>query len=198
MTTTLQTPRLTAAEFLEFERRSTDDIHRELFRGQVQEFPEMTTRSPRHSASISKFSQQLLNWADEQHRQDAIVCAGEVRCRLSTDAESVVGLDVAYFEGTHFRDDLEEQAYFDGPPIIAVEVLSPSNTHEHVSQRIREFLVAGVRQVWVADPDFQTVTVYRPDSRPVMYSQDDILPGEKDLPGFGCQVAKLFGGVGQS
>ncbi|MCA8998153.1 MAG: Uma2 family endonuclease [Planctomycetaceae bacterium] len=195
MATSLQSRRMTVKELLDLERQATDDIHRELFRGQLQEFPEMTTRSPRHSASISKFSQQLLNWAEANKRPDAIVCAGEVRCRMSTDAESIVGVDVAYFEGTSFREDLEDQAYFDGPPVIAVEVLSPSNTHEQISQRIKEFLVAGVRQVWIADPDFQTVAVYKANVRPTMYSHGEHLIGAPDLPGFECPVEKLFGGT---
>jgi Uma2 family endonuclease len=46
--------------------------------------------------------------------------------------------------------------------------------------------------VWIADPYTESVTVYRPNAEPVMYTRSQQLPGGKELPGFKCQVSELF------
>jgi Uma2 family endonuclease len=76
--------------------------------------------------------------------------------------------------------------------VIAVEVLSPSEKVEEVAEKIWEYLNAGVAQVWVADPNFDTVTVHRPDMEPALFNRHQELMGEPDLPGFRVLVAELF------
>lgn len=88
--------------------------------------------------------------------------------------------------------------FYDGPPVLAVEALSPSDVHETINQRIRQFLAAGVAQVWVANPEFQTITVHRPDAEPVMYAARSEINGGNDLPGFRAQVVSLFTGTRRS
>jgi Uma2 family endonuclease len=118
---------------------------------------------------------------------------GEARCRLIPDSETMIGLDVAYFEGERHVRRPAGQSYFNGPPVLAVEVLSPSNTVETIAERIRLLIGAGVQQVWIIDPIFTTVTVHRPDAEPAFYSKSDEIGGGPDLPGLKCPVAKLFG-----
>jgi Uma2 family endonuclease len=104
-----------------------------------------------------------------------------------------VGIDVAYFERAPIVDVKGLGRFYDGPPIIAVEILSGSDTHEDVVARIRTFLEAGVRQVWVADPDLRTMTVHCSDTEPKMYAAGATFVAEPDLPGFSCSVEQFFG-----
>jgi Uma2 family endonuclease len=46
-------------------------------------------------------------------------------------------------------DDLDET----GPPVLAVEIVSPEDTFSEFARRCSEFLQAGVRAVWLIDPD---------------------------------------------
>lgn len=79
-------------------------------------------------------------------------------------------------------------------PDLAVEVISPNDYAKLVNQKLGEWLAAGVRLVWVIDPDAQTVYAYRAD-RPNasdVWHAADTLPGEPVLPGFAVPVADLF------
>jgi Uma2 family endonuclease len=80
----------------------------------------------------------------------------------------------------------------EGVPVVAVEVLSPSDKHGDVTEKIEEYLGAGVAQVWVANPDLQTVTVYRPDAEPTAFNRQQELRGEPELPSFCLRVSDLF------
>ncbi len=180
-------------QFLELERTVSAGMHLELIQGEVREYPEMTTRSAGHAEAIGRISQVLNNWLDNQILVAGIVGAGEARCRLPTELPTMVGLDVAYFEGAHFIERPKGQNYFDGSPVVAVEILSPADKQADVLAKIDLYLEVGVKQVWIAEPTHRTLTVYRSDAPPTMYSAEQDLSGEPELPGFLCKVKDLFG-----
>lgn len=79
-------------------------------------------------------------------------------------------------------------------PDLVVEVISPNDYAKLVNQKLAEWRGAGVRLVWVIDPDTQTVHAYRadrPNSSDVWHAADT-LTGEPVLPGFRIPVADLF------
>ena len=80
----------------------------------------------------------------------------------------------------------------DGPPVLAVEILSPSDKQDEVIAKVREYLDVGVALVWIVEPVFQTVTVYRPNERPKMFSGSDVLSGHDQMPGFQTTVNQIF------
>lgn len=191
MASVTETRTTTTEEFLELEAAAPDDVSLELINGEVREYP-MTTRSRKHSMAIARCSYELINWLDAHPDQIGEVAAGEVRCRIVRNPDTTIGIDVAYFEGT-IEEQPEGAKFYDGPPVVAVEVLSPSDTHEGVSERIRTLLGAGVRQVWVADPEFRTVTVHRPDAEPQFFASGSLLTAGPELAEFECAVERLFG-----
>lgn len=77
-------------------------------------------------------------------------------------------------------------------PDLAVEVLSPDDSERQVLDKVGEFLAAGVRLVWVIDPEQQTAAAYR--SLTVVRHVDvaGSLDGEDVLPDFSCPLAALF------
>ena len=54
------------------------------------------------------------------------------------------------------------------------------------------WLSYGSQEVWVADPERVTVTVYRLDAEPQTLGEDDELTGGDLLPGFATPVWRLF------
>jgi Uma2 family endonuclease len=85
----------------------------------------------------------------------------------------------------------KKRKYFDGPPILAVEILTPSDQHGDVVDKVRDYLEVGT-VTWVVDPDFRTVTLHRPgEAREVLDDREE-LNGDPYLPGFRVAVAKLF------
>jgi Uma2 family endonuclease len=183
---------VTGEEFIKLVGTAPDDVTLELIRGHVREIPRAS--SPRQAIAVARIGHQLLNWLEEQSDRAGVVAGGEVGCRIGRDPETIVGIDVAYFEGVEFVELPDGAKYFDGPPVVAVEVLSPSDRHEDVIDRIRSLLAAGVRQVWVADPDFRSVVVHRPDAEQRLFAAQRELDAEPELPGFRPIVASLFAG----
>src|ERR1051326_4229867 len=76
-------------------------------------------------------------------------------------------------------------------PDLAVEVVSPNDLFSEVREKVRDYLAAGVRLVWVIDPPTHTVQVFHPDGADSTIGPEGELSGEDVLPGFRCRVAEL-------
>ena len=84
------------------------------------------------------------------------------------------------------------RAVFPFAPDLAVEVLSPTNTKGEMARKIREYFQGGSIQVWVIDPEPQTVTVYTSPKKSKLLTIDDTLDGGKVLPGFSIKLFDFF------
>ncbi len=109
---------------------------------------------------------------------------------LERDPDTVRGPDVAFWSIT--RQPEVPEGYFEIPPDLAVEVLSPDDRRAKVREKIREYLANGVKLVWLVDPESRAVTVYAGSIRGTELDSTDTLDGGDVLPGFACQVADLF------
>ena len=77
-------------------------------------------------------------------------------------------------------------------PDLAVEVVSPSDAYSKVLKKIRKYLDAGVMQVWLVEPEFQTVTIYTPPMKSETLSVADTLICEEILPNFRLPLKEIF------
>jgi Uma2 family endonuclease len=78
-------------------------------------------------------------------------------------------------------------------PEVVVEVISPTDRYFAVTDKVQEYLDAGVKLVWVVHPEQQTVMVYRATGGdPSLLHIHDSLSGEDVLPGFSCPLASIF------
>ena len=84
--------------------------------------------------------------------------------------------------------------FFQGPPDLAVEVVSPSDRRAEVEAKSREWLAAGCRMVWVVDPETTTVAVYRPDAGVRTLRIPEVLDGGDVVAGLRLPLAEIFGG----
>lgn len=78
-------------------------------------------------------------------------------------------------------------------PDLAVEVLSESNTRAEMDRKVGEYFAAGVRLVWLIDPELRVVTVLTPHALPVDLDQTLTLDGGDVLPGFELILSDFFG-----
>ena len=77
-------------------------------------------------------------------------------------------------------------------PDLAVEILSSSNTPREMQRKRGEYFDAGVRLVWIIDPEARTVVVHTSAAEPVILSAHDVLDGGEVLPGFTLPLGELF------
>ena len=83
-------------------------------------------------------------------------------------------------------------AFVEGAPDLAVEVLSPSNTDAEMRAKMDDYFRAGCRVVWIVDPQQRTVVIHRPNAAPVVLTENDTLTEEDLLPGFSAAVHEFF------
>jgi Uma2 family endonuclease len=72
------------------------------------------------------------------------------------------------------------------------EILSPDDRPGEVLTKPGEWLKAGVRLVWVIDPDRRAASVYRDDGSVMTVSSDADVDGGAVLPGFSFRLSELF------
>lgn len=168
-----------------------DGVDRELIRGQLRE-RSMTRRNRQHSRIEASVAHLLKDWLNRQPEPRGEVVSGEAGFRIRRDPDTSVGIDAAYVSPEVAAETPEAPPWFEGPPVLAVEILSPSDEHGEVVEKIREYLDAGVPLVWVIDPDFRTVVVYRPDAEPELFNVRQEISAEPHLPGFRVPVARIF------
>ncbi len=100
--------------------------------------------------------------------------------------------DVAFIDKSSIPEGDFPDGYGEGPPDLAVEVISPSDTYTKVADKVDEWLEAGCSMVWVLNPRRRTVEVYRPPDNLVVLTAGDVLDGKDVVEGFQCRVAELF------
>ena len=139
-----------------------------------------------HAIIVSRVDTAISNYSDARDYGETVT--GEPGYRLG--GCMVRAPDVAWIapgrvpEGTRGYPELA--------PDLAIEVKSPSNTYAHLADKAAMWLAHGSQQVWVLDPDYVDLTLYRPGVPPVILGEDDTIDGGDLLPGFSCSVWRLF------
>lgn len=182
------TPVMTTADLLAMPENG---VERWLIEGKLQEKP-MTVRNRWHGRITTRTAKFLDNWLDQQPEPRGSILSGEAGVRLRRDPDTTVGVDVVYISADVAARESDETTLIDGVPILAVEILSPSDTQEQIDQKLDTYLRSGVRVVWVIDPHDHTVLIYRPGAAPELVNAEQELNGEPELPGFRVPVARLF------
>jgi Uma2 family endonuclease len=106
--------------------------------------------------------------------------------------DTVRGPDVSYYSKERLPLGRRVVGYHSEVPDLCVEVVSPSNTMKQLKAKAKEYLFAGVRRVWIVDPEDRTVTVVVDPLESRTLEADAVLDGGDVLPGFSCKVADLF------
>lgn len=131
-------------------------------------------------------------WDCLQHANLGGVYAGNTGFILARDPDTVRAPDLTFVRTSRLPGGRSPEGYFELAPDLAVEVLSPTDRHAEVLEKIDEYLAAGTTLVWLVQPRRERVTVYRKGRQPLELSATDNLDGEDVLPGFSLPVASLF------
>ncbi len=179
---------MTAEEFLAL---PDDGIDRELIRGELRESP-TTTRCPAHCLAMTNLSHLLGDWRRKLPRPRGSLYAGRIGIRVHRDPDTLVGMDLAYISADLAAITAKDAKFIDGIPVLAIEILSPSDTVEDIAEKVREYLDAGVPLVWEVNPIYEGVTVHRPGVPYETFNVTQELTAEPHLPGFRIPVAEIF------
>src|SRR3990172_8726142 len=89
-------------------------------------------------------------------------------------------------EAADFRHDETTRADL---PLVAVEILSPSQSHQEVVEKAETYLRNWVKSCWIVSPPLRTVTVLLPDGREEVFHRGFAKDPET---GLSADLAKVF------
>ncbi|NQT38847.1 MAG: Uma2 family endonuclease [Planctomycetes bacterium] len=171
--------------------RMPDDGHRhELVAGVLRK---MVPAGWKHGAVAGGLHGRL-----EQHvREHGLgqVFAAETGFLLTRDPDTVRAPDIAFIQKVRFEAAKSADAFWPGSPDLAVEVISPGDTISDVDDKVRMWLDAGTSVVWVVNPKWRNVTVYRSPTDIRTLTENEQLDGGDVVPGFSCRVGEIFAGT---
>lgn len=175
---------LTEREFAELP--DEDRYVHELVAGRLVREPRPGFRHGRLSSKLTR----ILEGFVEANGLGAIVV--EAGFRLADDPLTIRGPDVAFVRAPRIPAE-PVTGFFPGAPDLAIEIVSPSNRAADIQTKVREYLDAGTRLVWVVYPETRTVAVHESRDAARFLEVDDVLTADDLLPGLEIEVPRLFG-----
>ena len=166
------------------------DVPVELVRGEVVEMPRPGMR---HGVVCGNVYDPVKAWARSTER--GVVAINDTGVITERDPDSVRGPDVLYIARERLPGGEIPSTFLGVAPDLAIEVLSPHDVWKNVLEKITEYFEAGVREVWVVDPEDKTMQVFRPDTKPRKLDASDVLESADVLPEFTCSVGTFFEGI---
>ena len=136
-----------------------------------------------HSRLDSYVEQRNLGWAFPE--------GTSFQC-FPDDPDRVRRADASFIARGRLPNETLPRGHCRTAPDLAVEVVSPNDLYYEVDQKVREYLSAGVKLVWVVNPDSRTVRIHRLNGPPSDLGENDTINGEDVLPGFVCRFAEFF------
>jgi len=131
----------------------------------------------------------LLGQHVRRHRLGAVVT--EVGFKLASSPDTVRGPDLAFVSQPRIPSR-EPRGFWNGPPDLAIEVLSPEDRAPDMRARVSDYLAAGAPVVVVIDPEREAVAVHRAAVPVSVLRTCDTLDLTDVVPGFSCGVQDLF------
>lgn len=100
--------------------------------------------------------------------------------------------DVAFIRIERMPEGPSSEGYAHIPPDLAAEVISPNDLWHVVMSKVEEYLGAGVKLLWIIDPELRLAVIFRADGSIRRIRERDELSGEDVIPGFRCPLASIF------
>ena len=182
MTTTLQ--RSTASELFAM---PDDGFRYELVKGELRK---MSPAGTEHGAIVWNLSGMLAPHIKAENLGQGF--GAETGFKIASDPDTVRAADIAFVRRERIPETGIPKNFWQTYPDLAVEVVSPGDTYDEVSEKVKDWLDAGTRAVWIVNPRQRVVSVYRSVKDVTVLSEGDELDGGEVVPGFRCRVSEIF------
>jgi Uma2 family endonuclease len=151
------------------------------------ELIEMTRPAYRHNRILFKLTLEMGKFFETNPIGEAL--NSENLFALSPNTRRAP--DLAIILGDR-QEELKDAKVIPIIPEIAVEVLSPSKTNRMITRKLKQYFAAGVKEVWLFDPEAREVDISAGPSLPdCTFTANDTLTSPL-LPGLELSLAKIF------
>jgi len=161
----------------------TEGILYELNEGEVVT---MTEPMPRHNRVRDRIGRRMGTFVEERKLGEVFLETG-----YQLNPETVRIPDVSFVLADRMRGiDLDKR--IQGAPALAVEVVSPNDFAEELTQKVKQYLAAGAKAVWVSYPKTREVQVFRAGGGSLVRGEHETLEDPDILPGFSLDLKSVF------
>ena len=115
------------------------------------------------------YIQALITGAILRYRDD-YTPFGELTLQLG-DLKVTPDICVYPKMSVNFQEDVVRMTE---PPLLAVEIVSPSQSTQDVVDKIRDMLDAGVASCWLVQPATETISIFTADAKPRTVSEGTV------------------------
>jgi Uma2 family endonuclease len=133
-----------------------------------------------------------LNQLVETHRLGSVFGADTGYECFGLSRADVRKPDVSFISAARMPIGTIPTGHVPIPPDLAIEVLSPNDLAYDIDRKVEEYLQAGVAEVWVINPETQTVRIHRKGNSLAFLRAGDTLSGSAVVPAFQCPVKDFF------
>ncbi len=175
---------LTAEELL---RLYSKGVRGELIDGVLHE---TVPAGRRHARIAARTITSLSNFVIPRRLGQVGGTDGGVLIRRNPD--TVREPDVYFVSAERLPLEDESDGYLEVVPELVVEVVSPSDSKQDVSEKIAMWLEHGVSMALEVHPSTRTVVCHRPGVPFVTLTGDAVLDGGDVLPGFTLPLREIF------
>jgi Uma2 family endonuclease len=146
----------------------------------------MTEPMPRHNRVRDRIARRLGNFVEERKLGEVFLETG-----YQLTPETVRIPDVSFVSVDRVRE-IDPDRRIQGAPALAIEVVSPTDLAEDLTQKVKQYLAAGAKAVWVVYPKPREVQVFRADGAIFVRRESETLEEPEVLPGFALDLINLF------
>ena len=150
----------------------------------------MSPPGHKHGDLEYRIAKQLGDAVDPQ--QLGKIYTGETGIVLWRNPDRVVGADIAFILRESLPVKESREGYLETMPDLVVEVASKNDTAAYLERKANDYLRAGVRIVWVADPEMKTLTEYRRDAQPRVFAETETVALPEIIPGLQLVLNDVF------
>ncbi len=146
----------------------------------------MTEPMPRHNRVRDRIARRMGSFVEERKLGEVFLETG-----YQLNPETVRIPDISFIPADRMREiDLDRR--IQGAPALAIEVVSPTDLAEGLTQKVKQYLAAGAKAVWVFYPKTRDVQVFRADGGSFVRREHETLEDRDLLPGFSLDLKAVF------
>jgi Uma2 family endonuclease len=105
--------------------------------------------------------------------------------------DSVLGPDIAFITPDQVPPEDKRDFFIEGAPAFAVEIVSPTSPLAECNFKIEEYLKHGTLEAWLIDSHEYTLTVFRPNHSPAMFTRTQTVECTGALADFRISLADV-------
>ena len=178
-------PGLLTAE--EFAALPSEGLRLELIRGEIRAMP---PEFADHGDTVGAL--HVILGAYIRAQRLGKIYGAETGFLLARNPDTVRAPDIAFIQAGHLTPEASAPNWNPVVPDLAVEVVSSRDRECEIAEKVRMWLDAGVRMVWVVYRVRRTIEVFRSGQSATVLSEQDSLDGMDVVPGFSTPIAAIF------